>query len=90
MLLATARFVITTIQRKFLYFFVFFFPKVPRSIHFQMPLFPALLCNYVRRSLQKAVIVASRPLFSAVSRTISLNVNYSCPLPNQSQMHSNI
>ena len=32
MLLATARFVITTIQRKFLYFFVFFFPKVPRSI----------------------------------------------------------
>jgi len=31
MLLATARFVITTIQRKFLYFFVFFFPKVPRS-----------------------------------------------------------
>jgi len=34
MLLATARFVITTIQRKFLYFFVFFFPKVPRSICF--------------------------------------------------------
>jgi len=32
MLFATARFVITTIQRKFLYFFVFFFPKVPRSI----------------------------------------------------------
>jgi len=32
MLLATARFVITSIQRKFLYFFVFFFPKVPRSI----------------------------------------------------------
>ena len=32
MLLATARFVITTVQRKFLYFFVFFFPKVPRSI----------------------------------------------------------
>ena len=32
MLLATARFVITTIQRKFLYFFVFFFPKVPRSL----------------------------------------------------------
>ena len=32
MLLATARFVITTIQRKFLYFFVFSFPKVPRSI----------------------------------------------------------
>jgi len=23
---------LTTIQRKFLYFFVFFFPKVPRSI----------------------------------------------------------
>ena len=35
MLLATARFVITTIQRKFLYFFVFFFPKVPRSIWLQ-------------------------------------------------------
>jgi len=32
MLLATARFVITTIQRKFVYFYVFFFPKVPRSI----------------------------------------------------------
>jgi len=32
MLLATARFVITTIQGKFSYFFVFFFPKVPRSI----------------------------------------------------------
>ena len=33
MLLATARFVITTIQRKFVYFFVFFFPEVPHSIH---------------------------------------------------------
>jgi len=32
MLLATARFVITTIQRKCLYFFVFFFPNIPRSI----------------------------------------------------------
>jgi len=31
MLLATAQFVITTIQRKLLYFFVFF-PKVPRSV----------------------------------------------------------
>jgi len=31
MLLATARFVITTIQRKFLYF-VFFFPKVPKEV----------------------------------------------------------
>jgi len=32
MLLATARFVITTIQRKFFYLFVFL-PKVPRSIY---------------------------------------------------------
>jgi len=32
MRLATARFVISTIQRKFVYFFVFCFPKVPRSI----------------------------------------------------------
>jgi len=31
-LLATARFVITTIQRKFVYFFVIFFPTVPRSM----------------------------------------------------------
>ena len=51
MLLAMAWLVITTIQRTFLYFFVFFFPKVPRPID-----------EFARKRLEKCDVTRSPAL----------------------------